>query len=88
MFILIGGISLSVIGILIYFALFEGRSWLFLFVFLIPVTVGFVLTLPLGIYHNVMEYLRMTARNRHKLTVYTWEGIYRYDTFEEKQENV
>ena len=88
MFILISGILLSVISILIYFALLEGRSWLFLLVFLIPGTIGFVFTLPLGIYHNVMEYLKMTVKNRHKLTVYTWEGIYRYDAFEEKQENV
>lgn len=83
--ILAGGTLISVAGILICFSVFEGRSWLLLLVLLIPIASGFVLTLPLGIYHNVLEYLRMVFESRGKQKEYTWEGIYRYDSFEEKE---
>ena len=85
MLMLIGGITLSVACILIYFAIFEGRSWVILLCFLVPGTIGFVLTLPLGIYHNVMEYLKMINQNRNTHGEYIWEGIYRYDSFKEKE---
>lgn len=83
--ILSGGVLSSVFGIMIYFAFYEGRSWLSLFLFLIPATVCFVLTLPLGIYHNVLEYLKMVLRNLKTQRNYIWEGIYRYDSFSEKE---
>ena len=84
--ILIMGVVMTIAGLLIYLGLFEGKSMIITVLLIIPAAAGFALTLPFGIYHNMMEYLILKYKNATSIKTYIWEGIYRYDDF--NKENV
>ncbi|BET21938.1 hypothetical protein [Solobacterium moorei] len=82
--IVIAGVVFSFLGLIIYVGfLSQFNIWIVLLL-LLPAVITYFLTLPAGIYHNNIEFLKVIVRYVMTNKKYIWEGIYKHDSIEEK----
>lgn len=84
--ILIAGSLFTFVSLIVYVGMMNGRSVLLALLLFLPGAVTYVLTMPCGIYHNNLVFIRLWLGFRKKPKAYIWEGIYTYDSFEELEE--
>lgn len=84
--ILIAGSLFTFVSMIVYVGMINGRSVPLALLLFLPAAVCYILTMPCGIYHNNLVFIRMWLGFGKKQKSYLWEGIYSYDSFEELEE--
>lgn len=84
---LISTLLFSFLSAVIYVALAGNHIRIEVIVILIiPSAIGFFLTMPFGINHNILIFLRIVILYLKKKKEYYWEGIARYEIREDEKE--
>ena len=79
LFLLGGGIIISFMMILFFLLFLNGTQWWMVCLMALPAAVCFFLTMPAGIYHNILEFIKVYMKYRIKEKKYYWEGIWKDD---------
>lgn len=81
LFILIGGVGISVIGLLI----FSEVSTIITIICCIPMLISLILVMPIPNYHNTLVALQSIYRYYHERRKYIWKGWCIYNEFNDKK---
>lgn len=73
------GVAVSTILVVGYVTIFSEYNIALILLMLLPAGTSLMLVMPFGIYHNVMEFFKMTLKSMNESKTYTWEGIYKYE---------
>ena len=68
-----------------YLVIMQGKSVIMAALFVIPAVIAAALIIPFGLYHNVMELSRLYIVYLQIRKKWMWEGIYKYELIEEKE---
>ena len=74
-----GGIIVSFAMILFFLLFLDGTDWLIVCLMCMPAVLCFFLTMSAGIYHNILEFIKVYVKYRIKNKKYYWEGIWKDD---------
>lgn len=75
--------AVSLVSIIFYVSVLQGSFVPLIVLMLVPAGLSFVLTMPLGIYHNCYVFLKTMLLFNTKNHTYLWEGIYKDDVQKE-----
>ena len=70
-----------------YLVVLQGKSVIIAAFFVIPAVIAAALLIPFGLYHNVMELSRLYIVYLQIRKKWMWEGIYKYELIEEKEDD-
>lgn len=73
------GAAFSLIAIIIYLLALEGRNLVIAIVLAIPAVITTCLIIPFGLYHNILEMIRLRVQYSQTPKKYIWAGIYKRD---------
>lgn len=75
--------AISIVMMLAYLLGFQGRNIAIILILLIPAVVAITLIMPMAIYHNLLEFLKVISIFNNSKKKYIWEGIYKEDILEQ-----
>ena len=77
----IGCVCFSLLSTLIYLTKYEDISIQIVLLFIAPAVLSLCLTIPCGVYHNILTALVNEIKFQTKNNTYIWEGIYKDDNY-------
>lgn len=75
--------AISIVMMLAYLLGFQGRNIAIILILLFPAVVAITLIMPMAIYHNLLEFLKVISIFNNSKKKYIWEGIYKEDILEQ-----
>lgn len=75
--------AISIVMMLTYLLGFQGRNIAIILILLFPAVVAITLIMPMAIYHNLLEFLKVISIFNNSKKKYIWEGIYKEDILEQ-----
>lgn len=77
------GTLISIVMLLTYLLALEGKSIVVICVLMVPAVVTTTLIMPMNVYHNLLEFLKLLIIYNNSRKVYIWEGVYKEDIINE-----
>lgn len=85
-FLIITGL-LSFVLAIGYVSLSKNKNIIIIFLFVVPPSIAYLLTMPFGIHHNVLTFLKVILRFLRSKKKYYWEGIAKNEKDRNEEKN-